>query len=483
MASTLRVDTAVYGSAILVDRLLGFFLLPLLTRAVPPADYGAWTQTAVAASMLVPLVLFGSPTAVVRYFSSAASASVRRRFFVQLGAVALLLLALAVALASVLPLPLAALVYGQADHQNLIPVLLVLLAADATTEFSMAWLRTAGRISGVATALVLRSAVRYGVVLLLVSDAPVPLVEWLGRYAATQLALALAVSAATIWALRRTSVPAEPVTPPRLHELLVFSAPLVALALFSSLNGFLDRFVLVRWLGLDGVAVYAAAVSLCTIPAAFYSVLGFTLFPVLARHWQERSLDEAARLMTQALEVFLFLCAPVAALLAVAGHWVLPLLTTGAYAAPTAVFVLLGLSVVAIGSYQILLYALLLDGRSRQVLGLAVLATAINLLLNLWLARRWGMSGAAGAAAASNLVMVVLSARLVRRVLPWNFPWTGLWTIAGHAALAVLPMGVLMAWGVPSPSLSLAAAALGAAVYFALDWRRPGSVARAALGR
>lgn len=141
MASTLRVDTAVYGSAMMIDRLLGFFLLPLLTRAIVPADYGAWTQTAVAAGLLVPLVLFGSSTAVVRYFSTAASARIRRRFFAQLGAVALLLLALCVALASTLPLQLAAFVYGEAGYENLIPILLVLLAADAATEFSVAWLR------------------------------------------------------------------------------------------------------------------------------------------------------------------------------------------------------------------------------------------------------------------------------------------------------------------------------------------------------
>jgi O-antigen/teichoic acid export membrane protein len=483
MASTLRVDTAVYGSAMMIDRLLGFFLLPLLTRAIVPADYGAWTQTAVAAGLLVPLVLFGSSTAVVRYFSTAASARIRRRFFAQLGAVALLLLALCVALASTLPLQLAAFVYGEAGYENLIPILLVLLTADAATEFSVAWLRAAGHIGGVAAALVLRSAVRYGVVLMLVSDVPVPLMDWIGYYAAAQLALALVVLAATLYVLRRTPVPSEPVQPPRLRELLAFSAPLVALSLFTSLNSFLDRFVLVQWLGLDGVAVYAAAVSLCTIPAAFYSVLGFTLFPVLARHWQVAQLDEAARLVTLALRVFLFLCVPVAALLAVGGHWVLPLLTTGAYVAPSAVFALLGLSISAAGSYQILLYALLLDGRSRQVLGLAVLATAINLALNLWLARRWGVVGAACAAAVSNLVMVGVSTRLVHQVLRWSFPWSGVWTTVCHAALAALPLGTLLAWGAPSLALAAAAFMLGGAAYLALDWRRPDSITRKALGQ
>ena len=483
MASTLRADTLAYGSAMLVDRLLGFFLLPMLTRAVVPADYGAWTQTAVAAGVLMPLVLFASSTAVVRYFSAAVSPHDRRRAFAQLGGVALLLFALCIALVWAFSTPLASLVYGGPEYRGLMPALLVLLAADAITEFSVAWLRAAGHIGRVAAALVMRSAVRYGAVLLLVSGAALPLVDWLVRYAASQLALAMGVLGATLWVLWRTPSPARPVASPSLRELLAFSAPLVALALFTSLNGLLDRFVLVQLLGLDDVAVYAAAVSLCAIPAAFYSVLGFTLFPVLARHWQAPHLDEASRLLTLALRVFLFLCIPVAALLAVAGQWVLPQLTTGAYEAPTAVFFLLGLSVSAAGTYQILLYALLLDGRSRQILGITVLATVINLTLNLWLARGLGVVGAAAAAAASSLVMVGVSARLVGRVLHWNFPWSWLWTTVGYAVLAILPLGLLLARGELSLPQAAAATMFGALVYLALDWRRPGSIFRIAVGR
>lgn len=487
MASTLRFDTALYGSAVLLDRLLGFFLLPLLTRAISPADYGAWTQTAVTSGLLVSLVLYGAPTVVVRYFSGTAAVQVRRRYFLRLGGLAGLAFGVCVLLALALSEPLARVAYGESGRHGLVPLLLVLLAADATTEFCTAWLRTAGRIGGVAAALVLRSAVRYGVVLLLVGDAVRPLTDWLGSYAASQLGLAVAVALATAWALRGAGAsppPAAGTAPaPGLHELLAYATPLVALSLFTSLNGLLDRFLLVQWLGLDIVAVYAAAVSLCGIPAAFYSVLGYTLFPVLARHWQDGRLDAAAALMSQALRVFLFLCVPVAAWLAAAGHWVLPLLATGDYHAPVAVFVCLGVSVAAFGSYQILLYALLLDGRSRQVLGLTVGATALNLVLNLWLARRYGVAGAAGAVALSNLVMIGVALRLVRRVLPWQFPWAALWTIASRAALAVLPLAGLMAADLATPARVAAATALGATAYLALDWRRPDSIARQALGR
>jgi len=131
---------------------------------------------------------------------------------------------------------------------------------------------------------------------------------------------------------------------------------------------------------------------------------------------------------------------------ALAGPALLPLLSTADYRAEPAVFALLGLSVAAFGLYQILLYTLLLDGRSRQVLGLAVAAAALNAALNCcW--RRAGCGGAATAAAASNAAMVVWAARLAQGVMTWRFPWAGLGHISWRALAAALPLAaVLWPW-------------------------------------
>jgi len=223
-------------------------------------------------------------------------------------------------------------------------------------------------------------------------------------------------------------------------------------------------------------------VSLCGVPALFYTVLGFTLFPVLARHWSEGRRDEAARLTTQALQVFGFLCLPVALALALAGPALLPLLSTADYRVEPAVFALLGASVAALGLYQIVLFTLLLDGRSRQVLALAVAAAALNAALNLLLAPRWGTVGAAAAAAASNAAMVLWAARLAERVMPWSFPWGRLAGVAWRAGVAALPLAwAAWPWHAAAPVSwvpVIGALVLGSGLYFTLDWRRAGSAAR-----
>jgi len=142
------------------------------------------------------------------------------------------------------------------------------------------------------------------------------------------------------------------------------------------------------------------------------------------------------------------------------------------------VFAFLAVSVAAFGVYQILLYALLLEGRSKHVLGLAGLAVAVNLALNLALIPGLGLVGAAAAAATSNIVMVCLAVRLARAALPWSFPWQESLRILANAVTASLPLLLLMAYGSGSLAASASASALSLSIYLGLDWSRSASIAR-----
>lgn len=473
----LRGDTALYALAVGLDRLLAFLMLPFLTRLIAPQDFGAWTQTAVSAGLLVPLVLFAFPTAIVRSFSGGGGEC--RTFFDRLGGIAAGLYLVAAGAVLAAGSAVAGWVYGDPTARALLPALLLWVAADAAIEFGVAWLRAAGRMGRVAGVLIGRSLVRYGTLLALVGGGEPPLAVWLMHFALLQAGYGVLVVL-----LSRAQLGPPTQGQPQaaeLRELLRFALPLVALAGFTSLNAVLDRYLLLRTLDLRGLAVYAAAQSLANIPTLFHTVLGFTLFPVLARHWRSGKVDKASGLVARSLQAYLFFCVPVALLITLAGPWGLPLLTTAHYGAPPSLFAALGVSVVAFGVYQILLYALLLDGRSGQVLGLAVLATAVNAGLNLLLAPRFGATGAAAAVASANLLMSALAARLAHAVLPWRFPWAAAARIGAGSLLAALPLAWAAAQQQPSAMLMLGAALLAAALYLGLDLARPGSIARSIL--
>lgn len=412
----LRRDTALYGAAVAIDRLLALALLPLLTRAIGAADYGLWTQTLVGAGLLLPLVAFALPTAIVRSYAGAERAAERPAALRRLGALVLALLAAAAGALWWLREPAAQLIWGDAQQQRLLPALLLVLAAEALVDFATAWLRAAARMGWIAAVLIARSLLRYAVLWALVVGAGLAIADWLLGYGLAQLALACGVLALAIAVLGRSG-PAAPgsAQPQPLRPVLGFALPLVALSLFTLAQSSVDRFVLVRVLGLDTVAVYAAAVSLCALPAIFHSVLGFTLFPVLARAWHAGRDDEVRRLTRKAVAVFLALALPTAGTIAAAGPWLLAWLTAG-YRAPWAVFVGQSVAVLAFGVYQILLYTLLLQGRSGQVLRLAVAAAVLNAAANLLLVPAWGMAGAAVAAAGANVLILLWAWRRVAGV-------------------------------------------------------------------
>jgi O-antigen/teichoic acid export membrane protein len=205
---------------------------------------------------------------------------------------------------------------------------------------------------------------------------------------------------------------------------LTFSLPLVALALLTALNNFTDRFFLTHLHGLNEVAIYSAAYSLAAIASFFYSVLGFTLFPVLSRRWAEGSLEETGQLVSRVMLVYLFFLMPFIAGLTVVGPSLMRLLATDAYETPAYLLLTLGCGIGLFGLYQIAFYVTLLGHGSVRALPLMGVAAGANVLLNAMLVPRYGGFGAALAGCASNAVLALQTLRLARQILPWRFPWS-----------------------------------------------------------
>ncbi len=481
MKPTLKTDTVLYGAATLAERVLGLVLLPILTRRLSGAEYGIWAQSAVVSSVLMPLVLFGLPAAIVRFFAGGLAVAERRRWMLRTLALATLLFTLLGLLAWGTRDAVAVAVYGSADERSFVAVLMTLLAADALFDLLIAYLRAAFRMRSIASMLLARGLVRVGFMAFALGVLELPFLRAFGALVLLQLAIVVAVFAGEL--MRRGPAVAVNVTTANtvtVHALLTFAAPLVLVSLLTSANAFADRFVLTHLLGLPAVAVYAAVASLVSITSVAYTVLGFTLFPVLSRLWAAGETERASMLAADVVRVFLFLALPVALWLPCIVGNLLPLLTTQAYQVPAVVVLLLGAAAVGFGLYQIVLYLLLLAGKGLHAAWLMLLAALVNTAMNVMLVPQLGLTGAALAAALSNGVLAVLACAAARRDAQARFPWASALRIAcgaGVAALCLLVLdGVLPA---ASWTSLLVSVVLAAAVYLAADLIPGRSVLRA----
>lgn len=469
-ARSLNVKTIIYALSVAIDRSLGLLLLPALTRLLSPGDYGAWTQTGVAAGLLVAAVLYAFPTVLVRHYVADIGPVAHKRAFLRIGLLCLGLWSGFCFLVFIASGGAAEIIYGNIEFSRLLPALLVWVLAEAIVEFAIAWWRTLGLITAIAGVVVSRSVIRVSLALLLATYSGQPLSGWLFYYSLASSVFALMLLGLCWRSLHNQVENINPVAAPSMRELLLEATPLVVLSLLTVLSSSVDRYILTAWVGLDGVGSYAAASSIAAIPFMFHSVLGFTLFPVMARHWAQGQRADAMRWMNQSLLLYLFLSLPLVLTIAVFGQDVLRLLATSRYYVDPAVFVGLSLSVLALGVQQVLVYGLLLDGRSVQVLRLATLAGAVNAILAFVLVPRFAASGAATAVALANLSLVIMTIRALRLGLVWNIPWNRVGRIVTHALMSFLPMSLLLLMGFSSVFWILPVLIAAGGFYLVLDW-------------
>lgn len=453
----MRNETLVYGAAVFGERVLGLALLPLLTRQLAPDEYGIWTQTAAVSNLLMPIVTLGLPTAIARHLACGAPAAQQRRLMLQSLAGVLAALAALAALALAWREAVAGWAYGSEAAAGFVTVLLLMLAGDALVDLLTAFWRAASQLRSIAALLLARAALRMLFMMFALALLGWPFARAFLVLAALQLggvALLLLAGAGA----GRAGVQAPPA--PGWGTLVRFGVPLALASLLNAAHNAADRFVLTQQLGLAALASYSAAVSLVWVGAMAYNILGFTLLPELARLWNEGRRGPVADLAARALQVFWFLALPVAVCLGGAGDRLLPAITTDAYQVGRGVWLLLGLTLLAYGTFQVALYLLLLDDQGYDSVGLLALALAVNVAANLLLVPAAGLLGAAAAAALSNLLLAALALFRSRRLWPLARLARDAAALAARAALAAAALLTVRA-ALPDSVVAPVAAALG----------------------
>jgi O-antigen/teichoic acid export membrane protein len=428
--------SVIYGLGGLTQRIVAVLLLPVYTRHLSPADYGAIEVLVALSAVVFALLRAGIQSSFFRFYFQAEDERgrltvVRTSFWFTMGA-ATVALVVGVALAE----PISMALFSTSENADLVRAAFVGLWASMNYDQLTALFRVEERSVSYSIASLANVLVTVGAtILLVVALDKGPIGVLVGNFSGT-----LAVWAILL-AYRRSQLGLEFDTDV-FRRMTEWGMPLVPSVIALNLIDFSDRFFLVRIKGADELGLYAIGMrisaGLLFLLAAFR-----TAWPAFAFSIPE---DEAKRTYGYVLTYVTFFSAWAAVALGLASPWIVRLLTTPEFYGGARVVPVLVFAFVVFGMYVVVVTSIGRAGRRGSNWMITGAAALFNVALNLILIPPFGMTGAAVSMVASYFAMFVGITWKAQRVFPVIYQWRRVAT-AIAAAVALTVTGKLVGGG------------------------------------
>jgi O-antigen/teichoic acid export membrane protein len=428
----LATTGAAYTAASIFSKLIAVALLPLYTRYLTTADYGAAEVMFAAVVSASIVVRFGAIEALLRFYYKGGEDPDR---VVATSFAALFWLATAAALIALpfaKPISEALLARPAADLARISIAGLWVLTLN---EYLLTLFRLEERARAYFLTTLINVIAAIGLtVILVVGEGEGARGLLLGSYvsgAAVVLALI-----AIHW--RRLSLRVEW---PLLRRLGRFGVPTMPAELSLYLLNFVDRIVIVRYAGLAEAGLYSLAVKFAQ--GVNVLVRGFQLaWPPLA--YSIREDGEARRAYAAIVTWFVAVCAFVVAGMWLFSRWMVRALATPEFFPSYEAIGLVATGVTLYALYMVLLVILGRTGRTEFNFPATIAALLVNVALNVALVPSLGIVGAGLALVASYLVVVALMYAFTQRLFPVGYEWGRLARVVAIAAAVVLAGELLL---------------------------------------
>jgi len=402
-----------YTASSVISKLFAVALLPVYTRHLTTADYGAaevLLSTVVALSIVFRL---GIVEALLRFFYRFDSDDERRKVVRSAFAFLLVTTTVGAAIVAVFASPLSEFLLEERDT-TLMLIAVFGLWVFTLYEMLMALFRLEERARDYFTAsfanVLLTITLTVWLVVLRDEGANGLL---LGNFIGSAAILLVLVFVHRHWL---GLIP----RPETLRPMLRFGLPTMPAELSLYALNFVDRIALVRFVGLAEAGLYALAVKFSQVVTVF--VRAFNLaWPPLA--YSIKDDDQARRAYALIVTYFLLLAATVVLALSLEARWVVRLLAAPEFFDAWKAIPLVATGVTLYALFMVLSVTVGRTGRTEFNFPVTGVALACNVGLNLLLVPRYELVGAGLALVGSYLVMIALMYAVTRRLFPLPLEW------------------------------------------------------------
>ncbi len=416
--------SAIYGIGGLVSRFVAVLLLPLYTRYLTPADYGA-VETLVALMAIFATVLrLGIASAFFRfYFDSPDPAHklrvVRTSFWFTMG-MATIGLVVGMAIAS----EISQWLFDTTDHTTLVRSAFVLLWVQMNYEQLTALFRAEERsvafviaslvnlVITVAATVLFVVGLDWGATGVIVGNFTGTLAVWIGLVAYRREQLGLTFDR------------------PLLRKMNRFGLPLVPSMLALWLLNFGDRIFILQLSDVSEVGLYSIGARIASAMVLLLTAFR-AAWPAFAYSIEDD--EEAKRSYAYVLTYLLFVASWAALALGLLAPWIVEWLTTPKFHDSAEVVAPLAFGGVAFGGFIVVSIALGRTKRTQFNWVVTGAAAAVDVTMNLILIPKYGMVGAAISNVTAFTVMFLGITWWSQRVFPVPYQWRRVTTVVGCA--------------------------------------------------
>ena len=412
--------TVVYGSGYVLSRSISLLLLPIHTNCLSPSELGISTQLYAIILVLSILYSFGLNTAFLQFFMTEKSDQQRRLYF----STAFLFTAFAALFFSVPVFAarnfLSELLFGSRFYGSLIGLATAILSLDALNLLTLNIFRAQEKPHRFVLYQVLNVALNLLLNVLLV-------VRQGGGVKAVFIAN-LAASALMFMSLLPVSIRhgISAFSGSFLKRMIRFGLPMIPYLSALSLLGVMDRFFITRYLGLESTGIYGAAYRMAMIIQLIVTAFRFAWHPFFV---SEAGKGDPVPLFARTFTYFTlassllflgvsFFVREIAAFRIFGFSFMHESYFSGLSIVP-----LIMLGYIAYGFHLVFTTGIYLKEKTGDLIWISAAATTFNVISNILVIPRLGLTGAALSCTVSYVLLAFLTAGASGRRMTVHYEW------------------------------------------------------------
>lgn len=387
-----------------VSKSKGLVFISIITKILDQGAYGVWTNFTIGVTLIASIASLSLGAATNKFLADASQDQITSEYW----AIIIVTMASAIVTGLLLLLfrePVASLIFGSSTRSRLVFALAGTLVFTLYSRTSVQFYRSQRRMGVFAGVKSIRSLGEIGTIVvaaLIFESITAILVSFMVFN--LLLSIGLGLSIINDYGIRSPNFQ-------RMNQYIRFGFPLVVSGTMYWFVNVSDRYLLTYFYNVDVTGGYAVVYAVASGLSIFSMAIGSVLFPDLSALRANNDIDEYRRRLSNVLKYYFIITVPAAVGLVVIADPVLQLLSTASISEYTNLMFILAPAMIVYGGVNILIQALLSDGRSRVSAIIWAAIALLNLGANVVLVPQYSAMGASVTTLGSfvvGLVVVVL---------------------------------------------------------------------------